>query len=114
MAIIGFAASHSLALSMLCVFVAGGALVMVGITGQTLVQLNVDPEYRGRVLSFHGMLFRSGPATGALIMGIASEWFGLQWPVAVGALLTILLAASFRRLADGLASPTRLGDVSVR
>jgi len=101
-AVAGFAASHSLVLSMLCVFVAGGTLVMVGITGQTLVQLNVDPQYRGRVLSFHGMLFRSGPATGALIMGIASEWFGLQWPVAVGAILVVLLGSGFRRRAARL------------
>ena len=41
----------------------------------------------------------SGPATGALLMGISAERFGLRIPLGVGALiLLILLAPAFRRL----------------
>jgi len=33
------------------------------------------------------MIFRGGPALGALVMGLFSEQFGLRLPVAAGALL---------------------------
>jgi len=41
------------------------------------------------VLSLFGLIFRGGPALGALAMGFASEVVGLQVPVAAGALLGI-------------------------
>jgi hypothetical protein len=41
----------------------------------------------GRVLSLWGMVVRAGPAIGALTYGAASEFAGLQVPVAVGCLL---------------------------
>ncbi len=53
------------------------------------MQVAVDEAMRGRVLSLFGLIFRGGPALGALIMGAASELVGLQAPLAVGALLGI-------------------------
>jgi predicted MFS family arabinose efflux permease len=47
---------------------------------------------RGRVLSLFGLIFRGGPALGALAMGAASEALGLQAPLAAGALLGLLAA----------------------
>jgi predicted MFS family arabinose efflux permease len=44
------------------------------------------------VLSLFGLIFRGGPAVGALLMGAASEVVGLQAPVAAGTVLG--LAAS--------------------
>jgi predicted MFS family arabinose efflux permease len=51
------------------------------------MQTSVDDEVRGRVLSLFGLVFRSGPAIGALVMGVASERVGLRWPLAVGAMI---------------------------
>ena len=62
-------------------------MVAAGIGTQTLLQTAVDEGMRGRVLSLFGLIFRGGPALGALVMGAASELVGLQAPLAVGALL---------------------------
>jgi predicted MFS family arabinose efflux permease len=68
---------------------------MTGVSVQTTLQLAVDAEYRARLMSLYGVIFRSGPAVGALVMGAASEIVGLQWPVAVGAGLAALASVRF-------------------
>ena len=67
-------------------------------SGLTLVQLTVASAMRARVLSLYGLLFRGGPAVGAVAMGAASDLVGLRWPVAVGAavMLALLLGAMGR------------------
>ncbi len=50
-----------------------------------------DDTLRGRVISIYGVIFRAGPATGALVLGVLSEAFGWHWPLAVSA--TLCLAA---------------------
>jgi MFS family permease len=69
---------------------AGLGLVMAGVATQTLIQTSVDEAVRGRALSLLGLVIRSGPALGALVMGFVSEFTGLRWPLAVGALLSML------------------------
>ncbi len=87
LALLAFTATTSFWIALPCLFVAGFSLVINGIGGQTLVQNAVDGTMRGRVMSLYGMIFRGGPALGALIMGAASGYVGLQLPVACGALL---------------------------
>jgi predicted MFS family arabinose efflux permease len=40
-------------------------------------------------MSLYGIIFRGGPAIGALIMGVASDRVGLRLPLAAGALLAV-------------------------
>ncbi|MBI3512694.1 MAG: MFS transporter [Proteobacteria bacterium] len=87
LALLAFTATTSFWIALPCLFVAGFSLVINGIGGQTLVQNAVDGTMRGRVMSLYGMIFRGGPALGALIMGSLSAQFGLRLPVACGALL---------------------------
>lgn len=61
----------------------GAALARTGIASQTLIQLQVDEAWRGRVLSIYGVLFRGAPAVGALAIGAASEFCGLRISVFV-------------------------------
>lgn len=78
----------------------GAALARTGIAAQTLVQLQVEDAWRGRVLSIYGVLFRGAPAVGALIMGTASEYCGLRVSVFAGGVTLLLLclwAAAARR-----------------
>lgn len=89
LAMIGFVATDHFGFALFSVAVAGSALVVGGVGGQTLLQLTVEPAMRGRVLSLYGIIFRGGPAAGALLMGTASEWVGLRWPLAFGAGLAI-------------------------
>jgi predicted MFS family arabinose efflux permease len=65
-------------------------MVVAGVGTQTLLQTSVDEAMRGRVLSLFGLIFRGGPALGALVMGAASELLGLQAPVAAGTIIGLI------------------------
>ena len=41
-------------------------------------------------MSIYGLTYRAGPAIGALLMGMFSTWFGLQVPVAAGAIICLI------------------------
>jgi predicted MFS family arabinose efflux permease len=85
-------------LALPCVAVIGFCLVVCGVSTQTLLQLAVDGAMRGRVLSLYGLIFRGGPALGALAMGVASEGVGLRWPLAAGSVaVLVLLVWAWRR-----------------
>jgi predicted MFS family arabinose efflux permease len=86
-ALLGFTATARFWVALPCLALAGFALVVSGIGAQTLVQSAVDPAMRGRVMALYGMIFRGGPALGAVVTGAASSAFGLRLPVAAGALL---------------------------
>ena len=72
---------------MACVALAGFGMVVAGTGTQTALQTAVEEQMRGRVLSLFGLIFRGGLALGALVMGAASELFGLPAPLALGAAL---------------------------
>jgi MFS family permease len=53
---------------------------------------------RGRVMSIFMLIFRGMPALGALLIGIAAEFFGLQLAVAVaGAICAAGCVWAYRR-----------------
>lgn len=89
-ALLAFTATARFWVALPCLWVAGFAFVASGIAAQTLVQSAVDAQLRGRVMALYGMIFRAGPAFGALLTGILSAQLGLRLPVAVGALLCVL------------------------
>ena len=76
-------------------FLVGFCSVVIDVTSQTLIQTSIRSRYRGRTMSTYGMIAQGVPALGALAMGFAAEFLGLQWPVALGgaACLAIGLAA---------------------
>jgi len=80
----------------------GAAMVSAGIGTQTIVQLGVDPAMRGRVLSLHGLIFRGGPALGAIVMGTAGDVVGLSPPVILGAVGSLLVVALVARRAPAI------------
>jgi predicted MFS family arabinose efflux permease len=67
--------------------IAGFGHARIGIAAQTLIQLTTEESKRGRMLAIYGMLFRGGPAVGALIMGFASDYIGLPWSLFAGGML---------------------------
>jgi MFS family permease len=85
-----------------CVALAGGAMAVAGAGTQTLLQTAVDEAMRGRVLSLFGLIFRGGPALGALAMGAASEALGLQAPLTAGALIGLAAALMLWRRRDAI------------
>ncbi len=88
-ALVAFTATSSFALALPCLFAAGFGMIVMGVAAQTLVQATVDAAMRGRIMALYGMIFRGGPALGALAMGTASDSTGLRAPVAAGAVLCI-------------------------
>jgi MFS family permease len=52
-----------------------------------LIQSSVEGAMRGRVMSLYGITWRGAPAIGALGMGALTAVFGLQAPLAAGAVL---------------------------
>lgn len=72
--------------------VAGFTMATSGIATQIFIQLNVDSDMRGRVLSFYGLIFRGAPATGTLLMGFASDYVGLSAPFWTGAALIVIVS----------------------
>lgn len=99
--VIAFTSTGDLYVGVAIIALGGGAMVFNGTAGQTLVQASVAAPMRGRVLGLYGIIFRGGPALGALVMGVMSEWWGLRWPVAGGAVLALLYYAWFwRRLPE--------------
>ena len=88
LAILAFTATDRFFLALPCVFLAGTAMTISGIGAQTLLQAAVDIRMRGRIMALYGMIFRAGPAVGAVLMGSVSGRFGLRLPLAVGALIS--------------------------
>ncbi|CAK7255087.1 MULTISPECIES: MFS transporter [unclassified Shinella] len=88
-AILVFVSTSSLWIAVPALVVAGFGMARASISAQTAIQLSVKAEMRGRVLAIYGLIFRGGPALGALGMGLASAQFGLRWPVVAGAALLL-------------------------
>ena len=76
-------------IALVAIAIASYGISTAGIACQSLVQSGVDNNLRGRVISVYGMIFRAGPAAGALIMGTLSETLGWEWPVAGGGVLCV-------------------------
>lgn len=97
---LGFTATASYWVAIVCVFLCGFSLVTTGISAQTLIQSAVDPAMRGRVLGFYGLLVRAGPAFNALVLGWLASLIGLRLSVAAGALVCLAYWA-WARLRQG-------------
>jgi MFS family permease len=89
-ALLAFAMTTNFTVGLFSLAVAGSSFTVSGIGSQTLLQTAAIPAMRGRIMALHGMIFRGGPAISAVAMGAASEYLGLRWPIAAGALACIV------------------------
>jgi MFS family permease len=71
-AVAAFAAAPWPAVNLPALVLAGFCASSAGISTQALVQTTAEEAYRGRAVSLHGLIFRGGPALGALMVG----WLG--------------------------------------
>ncbi|MDR3107938.1 MAG: MFS transporter, partial [Bifidobacteriaceae bacterium] len=72
--------------------------VLVGATALTLItaanstlQLSVEPEIRGRVLSIYMMVFLGATPIGSPIVGWIADTWGARWSIGVGAVTSVLV-----------------------
>jgi MFS family permease len=83
---------------LVALFFLGVGLTGSAVAAQSLVQLTAADAMKGRVLSLYGMLFRAGPAIGAVVIGAVGEWVGLRLPIYVAAVvITAVTVWTFAR-----------------
>jgi MFS family permease len=87
------ALAPNLATALAAVVMSGFAIATSGVASQTLTQRVVDEAVLGRVMSLYGIIFRAGPATGALVMGATADLTGLRTPFVAGAAITLAACA---------------------
>jgi predicted MFS family arabinose efflux permease len=97
-----FASAGSIWMAIPLAVITGALMVISAISAQTLTQIIVSEELRGRVLGIWGLTIRGGPSIGALIMGFASDAMGMRPPLFIGVALffalMVLLTLRFDRL----------------
>lgn len=90
--ILAFSFSRIYVLSLFCLIIAGLGLVFFSTFNQTLLQLNIEDEYRGRVLSLYTMVQGLNPF-GGLVMGyIAQQYVGAPNAIAIFCCVALVLA----------------------
>ena len=91
LAVAAFTAWSTLWVGLISMFVIGAGITVIGTAIQSLMQNAVDGAMRGRVMSLYGVLFRGGPALGALMMGVMAEVVGLRVSFAVATSFTAIM-----------------------
>lgn len=92
------ASTGYLAVGLVGFFLMGAAHMVHGVTLTTSLQLQVEEEYRGRVMATWLMSLFAGLPLGALIGGVAADAFGIRTVLAINAgLLLVFLAVTAAR-----------------
>jgi MFS family permease len=86
--LIAFGLSSSVVLSFAIITLLGLAYAFSSTMNDTLIQLRVDDEYRGRVMSVYSTFWGFSPA-GALLAGFLANYIGVQWAVAINGILVL-------------------------
>jgi len=76
LAVIGFASSRALWLSMPLLMCAGGGMMVVFASSNTLIQTVVDDSRRGRVMSLYTLSFMGMSPFGVLVAGTLAQHLG--------------------------------------
>ena len=71
-----FSHEHSYWLALAFVTIAGFGMMSQITVSNTLIQTTVEPEMRGRVISYYAMAFFGMQPLGGLLVGIISKWIG--------------------------------------
>lgn len=97
LALIMFALSKVLWLSLLAMVLLGASLVLQHTSGNTILQTIVDEDKRGRVMSFYMMAFTSTVTFGNLLAGSLASRIGAPNTLMMGGVICILGSVFFTR-----------------
>lgn len=86
-----FAITDVLIVGLFLMAMVGFVQLSAGVYSQSLVQNAVDPAVRGRVTGVSTGMAIGFPAIGAIILGPLGDEFGIQAPVAAGAVLGLII-----------------------
>jgi MFS family permease len=79
-------------LALVCIFLAGFGMVTMLSTGNSLLQLNVPDELRGRIMSLFGLIVMGLAPVGSIIYGSVAHYLGPGLTIAGGSLLAAIVA----------------------
>jgi MFS family permease len=86
---IPLAASSSFAIALVAMFIVGAGGIGMAVAANTVIQMSVPDQLRGRVMSVYTTSFAASVPVGGLLMGaIASVW-GVPLALMVGAILSL-------------------------
>ena len=97
------AASPNLPLALLSIAAFGAALLIGGVAAQTVMQMAAPAQLRGRVMSLFGIVFRGGPALGAVAIGALADLWSLRAAVLIGAAAMVAVWVPIYRRRSGVA-----------
>ena len=96
-ALVGFALSTHLVVTLMLLVVAGGASLTTMVASNTILQTLVDDSQRGRLMSLFGMIFMGAMPLGALLHGKIASLFSAPMAVLAGAAVTAVAGLVFAR-----------------
>jgi len=91
-ALIAFALSRTFYLSLAILVFVGFGFIIQNTTGNTLVQMLVPDQLRGRVMSVYSLMFMGAMPFGSLLAGTLAQIYGTTPTVIFGASVTLLFA----------------------
>ena len=104
-ALIGFACSRSLWLSLPLMLLVGFCFMVEMAATNTMIQMMVPDAFRGRVMSFYAMMFLGMSPLGGLLAGLVAHQVGAPATVALGGAGCVVcgcaFALHFRRWREG-------------
>jgi MFS family permease len=89
----GFATVENFWVGAVLMVLIGFSMNNSSVAALNLMQNAVDGAIRGRVMSFYTVIIQGAPALGTLLIGAVAEVTGLRWPVAIVAVIGLVLWA---------------------
>ncbi|HJW22459.1 MAG TPA: MFS transporter [Candidatus Limnocylindrales bacterium] len=83
--------SHSFGLSIIAMFVGGVGAIAMAATANTVIQLTVPDQLRGRVMSVYTTVFAGSTPFGGLSMGGLASGFGAAFAMVVGGAISVVI-----------------------
>jgi hypothetical protein len=99
---IAFGLSHSIALSVAMMFIAGASDMVSVVIRATLVQIATPPDMRGRVAAVNLLFIGASNELGQFESGLTAQWFGTVPAVIVGGVGTIAVVLLWLWMFPGL------------
>lgn len=109
-ATVGFALSHSFALSLALLFVTGATDMVSVVVRQTLLQIRTPPEMRGRVSAVNLVFVGASNELGEFESGVTGQWWGARMATVVGGVGTLAVVGIGMVLFPELRKVDRLND----
>lgn len=104
-ALLGVGVSRSVVLTLALMTILGWGLIAMAATANTLIQLSVPDELRGRVMSVYVTVFAGSTPVGGLISGAVAALAGVPAAFVLGGLLALAIAVVAASRVPGLSRP---------